>query len=329
MKPSWYLPWTLVWTPLWLARLVKKYGSHVIHSFMSKGAVFGARAAKWAGVPHLWFQHGPVTGGTDRKAAMMSSRMTLVNSSFTEAKQRSITPSGYPFSALTIYPGVDFAALGDAATLEKKRQENRERWKIKPQDIVIGMVCRLQPQKGVHLFLEGMRLLQERLKGKNLPYQVRGVVLGGKDLRQQNTAYEKQIRIMTQDPQYCTELVPLMNDASEVFGAISAMDIVANCSVGPEGFGLSLVEAMALAKIPVGPKEGGPVEIIEEGKTGFFFEPRNPASLAEALEKVILQPEARLKVSKSGAALVRLKFNARNSVSFLEECYREILDLVD
>lgn len=61
-------------------------------------------------------------------------------------------------------------------------------------------------------------------------------------------------------------------------------DIVVCPSLWNEPFGRSLIEGMARNCVPIATNQGGPTEIIQNGKTGFLFEVGN----YEQLEKVIL-----------------------------------------
>ncbi|CAN0590152.1 unnamed protein product, partial [Ectocarpus sp. 12 AP-2014] len=58
-------------------------------------------------------------------------------------------------------------------------------------------------------------------------------------------------------------------------------------STRPEPFGLTVIEAMQLGKYVVAPKDGGPSETVINGVCGELFEPRDEASLIQALQRCV------------------------------------------
>lgn len=71
----------------------------------------------------------------------------------------------------------------------------------------------------------------------------------------------------------------------EVYAAYADYDLMVHPS-RYEGFGLIIAEAMA-AGLPVAvPVGGGPYEVVDHGHLGETFEPEDPASCADAIERV-------------------------------------------
>jgi len=60
-------------------------------------------------------------------------------------------------------------------------------------------------------------------------------------------------------------------------------DVVVSCSKKPESFGLTLIEALAMNTPVIATRHGGPLDIIEEGRNGHFFEPQNAEELAQLI----------------------------------------------
>lgn len=67
-------------------------------------------------------------------------------------------------------------------------------------------------------------------------------------------------------------------------------EIYAGCRAfifpGEDDFGLTMVEAMAAGKPVLAYRKGGALEIVEEGKTGLFFDTPNPEILIDGLRRL-------------------------------------------
>lgn len=64
--------------------------------------------------------------------------------------------------------------------------------------------------------------------------------------------------------------------------------LVSACTV--EAFGRVVVEAMASGVPVVAARAGGPIELLEDGKEGLFFEPDNHEDMARAIKELIADP---------------------------------------
>lgn len=92
-----------------------------------------------------------------------------------------------------------------------------------------------------------------------------------------------------------------------------------------EGFGLTVAEAMA-AKVPVLVSEQeGPLEIIDNGKFGFFFPVDNVKACAEKIEQISslqdLNPLLDLALKR-----VEENYNVKNTAKAYLESYRDLLE---
>jgi glycosyltransferase involved in cell wall biosynthesis len=61
-------------------------------------------------------------------------------------------------------------------------------------------------------------------------------------------------------------------------------DVIVSCSKKPESFGLTLVEALAMNTPVIATRHGGPLDIIQEGVNGLFFDPEHTDELAKKLQ---------------------------------------------
>lgn len=88
----------------------------------------------------------------------------------------------------------------------------------------------------------------------------------------------------------------------------SAADIVVLPSYR-EGLGTSLLEAAAAGRPVIASRIYGITDAMVEDETGLLHEPRNPGALAACLERLILDPDLRVRLGRSGRAFVTRNFD--------------------
>ena len=88
-----------------------------------------------------------------------------------------------------------------------------------------------------------------------------------------------------------------------------------------------ILEAMA-AGVPVAAaRVGGVPDLIEERKTGWFFDPRDERSIARAIEIALANPAASAEVATLAKQRARERFHAKNVAQRHVEIYREAIAL--
>ncbi len=94
-----------------------------------------------------------------------------------------------------------------------------------------------------------------------------------------------------------------------------------------EGFGLSLVEAMACGLPVIASRVGGIPEIVTEGVDGILVEPRNPSELERAIVSLLDNPESARALATHARQTVRDRFSidsvARQHVDLFTRIWRE------
>jgi glycosyltransferase involved in cell wall biosynthesis len=100
---------------------------------------------------------------------------------------------------------------------------------------------------------------------------------------------------------------------------IRALDVCVLTSTR-EPFGLVLLEAMAAGTPVISSKVEGPLEIVEDGKTGFLFDPGNDEQLAQLLIQLHRNPM--LEMVSGASKWVRENHDFDKSIDRLEEVYR-------
>ena len=212
---------------------------------------------------------------------------------------------------LTVYDGIDCERFGNGGGAAVRRELGI------PEDApVVGIVGHIQSWKGQDLVVQAMAQLRTRHP------ELRCLIVGG--VHRQGAEYAQRIRdrIATEGLE---QRVLLTGARRDVAACLDAMDVAIHASTNPEPFGRVLIEAMALGRPLVAPREGGPLEIVVDGETGLLVPPRDPTALAAAIERLVADPELRRRMGTAGRARVDAVFDIRRHVTTMEAIFDEML----
>jgi glycosyltransferase involved in cell wall biosynthesis len=212
---------------------------------------------------------------------------------------------------LTVYDGIDcerFTPGGGAAV--------RRELGIPDHAPVIGIVGHVQGWKGQDLVVQAMAQLRPRHP------ELRCLIVGG--VHRQGAAYAQQIRERIA-AEGLERQVLLTGARRDVAACLDAMDVAIHASTNPEPFGRVLIEAMALGRPLIAPREGGPLEIVVDEETGVLVPPRDPTALAAAIDRLVADPDLRHRMGQAGRARVDAVFDIRRHVRTMEGVFDEML----
>ena len=154
----------------------------------------------------------------------------------------------------------------------------------------IGYIGRLVPEKGLEIFLEAL------LRLKHLRWELR--VVGDGPMREE---IQKRWRCEFGERLLFDRAV----EHEEVPGELARLDIFVLPSYRTdfwvEQFGLTLAQAMMAGVACIGTRSGAIPEVIGEG--GLVVPERDSQALANALEKLICQPEMRKQLGDTARAI--------------------------
>ncbi len=178
--------------------------------------------------------------------------------------------------------GVDVSAFGGPTQQADGLPEGRK----------ILWVNRLDPQKGFGVMIRAFEELAAQLQDVHL------IVAGdGRD--------RSALRLLS--PSVRRRVMPLGTVPHEELPRyLASADVFVSPALGQESFGIVLVEAMA-AGIPVVASDiAGYREVVRDGVDGVLVPPNDPFALADAISKVLAEPE----LASSLAAAGRERANA-------------------
>jgi len=181
---------------------------------------------------------------------------------------------------------------------EAQRRETRKQLGVtSDSDIAIGLIGRIERNKGQHLLIDAMAQL--KTKG----YGIHATIIGPT----MNSEYNDQLQksVMTLGLQ---KELTFFGSHKNPIDIMAAFDIVVLASE-METFGLVLIEGMRSGVAVIGTNAGGVPEIIEPKVTGLLFEPNNADDLSEKLELLCRDQSTRSKMAARGQEHADLKFS--------------------
>jgi alpha-maltose-1-phosphate synthase len=119
---------------------------------------------------------------------------------------------------------------------------------------------------------------------------------------------------------WINEMVPV-----DVVTQLYSHAAVFACPSVYEPFGLINLEAMACQAPVVASAVGGILEVVEDGKTGLLVSPGQPEALAEALNRVLANPELGRRMGQAGRRRVEAHFSWTSIAERTEQVYAEAI----
>jgi glycosyltransferase involved in cell wall biosynthesis len=183
----------------------------------------------------------------------------------------------------------------------------------------IGYLARVCPDKGLHQLAAAMKLLAADPDVP--PTRVRAAGY----LDAADRPYLAEIQRQMADVgladrfQYLGEL-----DRAGKIAFLQSLDLFCLPTVYRESKGLSVFEAWANAVPAVLPRHGAFPEMIDDTGGGVLCEPGDPASLAAALKRMILDPDFAAQCGRRAQQAVRQRYNAEVMAQRMVELYEEI-----
>jgi glycosyltransferase involved in cell wall biosynthesis/O-antigen ligase len=158
---------------------------------------------------------------------------------------------------------------------------------------LVAVVGRLVAWKGQDLFLHAMRRVVEAVP------TALGLIVGETEIYSRD--FGRQLQALAAELAL-GEAVRFIGYRADVPTVLAAIDVLAHTSVAPEPFGRTMVEAMAAGRPVVAPAEGGCLDIVVDGVTGLLYKPRDPEALAEAIIRLLCDPQMAGAMGAAGRA---------------------------
>jgi glycosyltransferase involved in cell wall biosynthesis len=187
----------------------------------------------------------------------------------------------------------------------------RARLSADPDAPLIGIVGRLDPEKGVDHLVRAVASLQgQGTRARLVVVGAAGLAPGG---------YPERVRAEAE--RLLGDRVRFVGRSDDVPATLKALDVLVNASVA-EPFGLTVLEAQASGIAVVATRAGGIPDFVDDGDNGLLVPSGDADAMAKALERLVTDGDLRRRLAERGRVTAEARgIEAR--ADRVAELYRE------
>ena len=281
----------------------------LIHAHTRVGQVVADRLSRRLGIPYVTTWHGFYRVNLGRRLWPCTGAVTIAISE--PVRQHLLRDFKVPAQRVRLIPhGID-PAVFEARVEPTQQQQLREAVGLPPGGPVIGTVARLVASKGVDHLIASLPAIRASAPDTRLL-----IVGDGADrCRLQEAAKAHGV----------AEAVHFAGALPETRIALSLMGVFVFLPAEQEGFGLSLLEAMASGRPIVAVRRGsGAVWVLEESGVGVLVEPGDVQGLAAAVTNVLQHGDAACRAAGEARAVVTQRYSLSRMADQVEDVYRTV-----
>jgi glycosyltransferase involved in cell wall biosynthesis len=267
-----------------LARRLRRLRPDLVHTNSLKAGVYGSVAGALARVPVIWHARERLADDYLPAPAIRLVR-TMVRH----------LPAAVIANSESTREGL--AAPGVAATVVPSPVQVEAVPRSHPagSPLTVGMVGRLAPSKGQHVFLDAFA--QAFPEGPTRAVLVGSPLFGEAD-------YEEALRRRVSGLGL-EDRVELTGFREDVAAELAALDVLVHASLITEGFGQVVVEGMAAGLAVIATAAGGPAEIVTDGEDGLLYPTGDVDALAAGLRRLAADPSLRERLGQAARRRAR------------------------
>jgi len=296
-----------------LLRFLRAEPVEILHAHLFPANLAARLAGRAAGVPIVITAHHDTdvwNRPSHRLMELLTAGMSDRTVACSEAVRRYVLERyGLPEAkVVTLRNAIVVPALVDDPVV---RARQRAGFGAAPADLLIGTLGRLEePKKGLSFFLRAASLVARQRP------QARFVLVGGGPARKRLEALAQAAGL--------TGSTVFAGERRDVAALLPAFDVFVQPSLW-EGFGLTLLEAMAAARPVIASRVGGVPEIVRDGRDGLLVPPGDTEALAGAILRVLGDPDLAARLGRAGRERVETSFAIDDLVRDTVALYRGLL----
>jgi glycosyltransferase involved in cell wall biosynthesis len=208
----------------------------------------------------------------------------------------------------TVYSGIDISE----SQLTHDGQAIRQMIRLPNGAVLLGTVANLFPRKGYEVMLRALPAILRAVP------TVHYVIVGSDDHN-----YADRLKRLAHELKVADRM-HIVGFQDPVHPFLAALDLYVHPAL-MEGFGIAVVEAMAMGKAVVATTTGGLPEVVAQGETGLLVPPGDVESLAATVASLLEDRARREQMGICGRARAQERFSLDASVAQVEQLYGEVL----
>ncbi|MGQ9730197.1 MAG: glycosyltransferase [Candidatus Zipacnadales bacterium] len=307
--------------PIRLARVIRKVRPDVLHLHGASIAVIGGLVGRMLRVPAVLCTEHMAHATHARWLRRLRERTCSLPhwTVFVSERSRKEAVTGGPLRSIearcsVIHNGIDLVPYAQLVN-EMKRKAIREELNLPPEAVLIGCVGLLWYAKGQEYLIRALGCL--KASKRPLILLLVGRSVEGRDSEEEALCtYSEQIGVR--------ENVRLIGWRADIPRILQALDLYVQPSL-TEGLPLAVVEAAAAGLPIIATEVGGIPEIITHDHDGLLVPPGNSQALAEAIQRLIDNPDQARKLGENARRTAFERFSAEKMAQAYLELYKALL----
>jgi glycosyltransferase involved in cell wall biosynthesis len=275
-----------------------------VHTNSLKAGVYGALAARAAGVPVVWHARDRIAEDyLPRPAVLLVRRLmhTLADAVIANSQATMQTLGRAP-------AGQRRVVIADAVLAPSPLPQCESNGAA-----TFGMVGRIAPWKGQDLFL--------RAFARAFPAGEARAAIVGKPMFGEER-YEQELPALAASLGIA-DRVEFRGFHEDVWAQLAGFDALVHASLTPEPFGQVVLEGMAAGLPVIAADAGGPASLIAHGKTGVLFAPGDERALAAAMRSTHADERGRQRLGQA-AREAAVRYHPDRTAAELERLYAQL-----
>jgi sugar transferase (PEP-CTERM/EpsH1 system associated) len=293
-----------------LAREFRRYRIHIAHTHSWATVMEGIIGARMARVPFIIHgEHGTMKTDTRLHIQIQRRLWRSANQvlSVSEVLRKNLHKKfGFPQERIRVVAnGVDLARFD----FSRNGADYKARLGLPANALAFGAIGRVVPVKAYPIFLRAGKLVLEEIPNAHL------VLVGDGPLLDELVQWARDNNMM--------DRAHFLGGRKDVPEILRGLDVYVLSSES-EGMSNTILEAMASGRPVIATAVGGNPELVIDGETGLLVPPNDPNTMANAIMKLLREPERRLQMGRLGRQRVEEKFSLEVMVRNYARVYLEV-----